>query len=136
VQELCSKLARKDVGLLCMPLSCTHIIARIFVARHVSFSKTDDPLIVMLWEGMLSALRNLLTNPNQADVIINEVANLEYVEILLLVFHMLQPKSRAQILALCMATLKLAHTHEKAYQAFVATRLVLIIEFILVAVWV
>lgn len=82
-----------------LPRECVHMLARLFVARRAAAPQLDDVLTLGMWEGYFT----MLQNPKDGSVERN--IGLEYTELLLFIFYMLQPAGKAKVLGGALAAL-------------------------------
>jgi hypothetical protein len=78
---------------------CVHILARLFVARRAAAPLMDDALVLAMWEGYLAALQNPKEGSAERNI------GLEYAELLLFTFYMLQPVGKGKVLGGALAAL-------------------------------
>ena len=83
-----------------LPRECVHMLARLFVARRAAAPLMDDALVLGMWEGYFT----MLQNPKDESVE-RHVVGLEYTELLLFTFYMLQPVGKGKVIGGALAAL-------------------------------
>jgi hypothetical protein len=85
------------------PLECVHVLARLLVSRHAHGSEVaeGDPLALRLWEGVFTTL----FAAHDGGVGREKGVSLEFMEVLLLAFHLLKAQGRAKVLRGVLAAL-------------------------------